>query len=286
MRNSMFRKGLVIAIFVLFICINVTPSTGTKIVKKSSIPTSNGNTLYVGGTGPGNYTKIQDAIDNASDGDTVYVYSGTYFEDVKVNTSIVLQGEDKESTIIHGGGFGSGDGVILVSANNVEITGFSVRNSCPYFPGSGIGLYSTEQCIVTDNIVYDCFIGIHAFVTSDVTISKNTVTDSEFGIRVQSSERNIITRNTMQDNYRGMELNGVNFNEITENNFINNDRHFDFYGVFQNTIDSNYWERLVNIGPKLILGIFILFLLIPIPWLIFDWHPASEPYDIPIPEVP
>jgi len=36
----------------------------------------NGNTLYVGGSGPNNYTKIQDAIDNASNGDTVFVYSG------------------------------------------------------------------------------------------------------------------------------------------------------------------------------------------------------------------
>ncbi len=278
MRNSMFRKGLVIGIIILFIGAAVLPASGTVLVRKTSNPLFNGNILYVGGTGEGNYTKIQDAINDSSAGDTVYVYSGTYFEDVKVNTSIVLQGEDKESTIIHGGGFGSGDGVILVSANNVEITGFSVRNSCPYFPGSGIGLYSTEQCIVTDNIVYDCFIGIHAFITSDVTISKNTVTDSEFGIRVQRSKRNIITRNTMQDNNRGMELNGVNFNEITENNFINNDRHFYFYGVFLNTIDSNYWERLVNIGPKPIIG--ILFLLIPIPWLIIDWHPAKEPYDI------
>ena len=267
MRNSMFRKELVIAIFVLFICMSVTPSTGTTIVKKSSIPTSNGNTLYVGGTGEGNYTKIQDAIDNASAGDTVYVYSGTYFEDVKVNTSIVLQGEDKESTIIHGGGFGSGDGVVLVYADNVEISGFSIRNSCPYWPGSGIRLHSNEQCIVTDNIVYDCFLGISAFITSNATINMNTVSDTEFGIHVQKSKRNTITRNTMQDNHRGMWLNGAYFNKITENNFINNDRHFEFHGVFLNTIDSNYWERLVNIGPKPILGILNLFIP-PIPWLL------------------
>ena len=80
----------------------------------------------------------------------------------------------------------------------------------------------------------------------------------------------------MHDNHHGMFLNMAYFNEITENNFINNDRHFGFDGVFLNTIDSNYWERLVNIGPKLIFG--RLFLLIP--WLIIDWHPAKEPYDI------
>ena len=42
------------------------------------MPISNDNTLYVGGSGEGNYTKIQDAIDDASDGDIVFVYNGTY----------------------------------------------------------------------------------------------------------------------------------------------------------------------------------------------------------------
>jgi hypothetical protein len=37
---------------------------------------NNAQTLYVGGSGPGNFTKIQDAVDNASDGDTVFVYDG------------------------------------------------------------------------------------------------------------------------------------------------------------------------------------------------------------------
>jgi hypothetical protein len=34
----------------------------------------NGNTLYVGGSGPNNYSKIQDAIDNASGRDTIFVH--------------------------------------------------------------------------------------------------------------------------------------------------------------------------------------------------------------------
>ena len=48
------------------------------MIEQSSMYTRNGKTLYVGGSGPGNYTKIQDAINNAIDGDTIYVYSGTY----------------------------------------------------------------------------------------------------------------------------------------------------------------------------------------------------------------
>ena len=270
------RLTLTTLVLVSFLIISSLP------VVISSNSVSN-RTIYVDDDGGADYKRIQDAIDNASEGDTVFVYSGTYFEDVKINTSIVLQGEDKERTIIHGGGFGSGDAVVYVSTDNVEITRFSVRNSCPYWPGSGIRLHSNEQCMVTDNIVYDCFLGISTFITSNGTIIMNTVSDTEFGIYVQGSKRNTITRNNMQDNQCGMYLNGAYFNEITENNFINNDRHFDFHGVYLNTIDSNYWERLFNIGPKPISG--LLFLSIPIPWLIFDWHPAKEPYDIPISEV-
>ena len=254
----------------LFGCILVTT-----LVVISAFPSavSGGNTIYVDDDGGADYTSIQDAVDAASDGDTIYVYSGTYYEHVKINTSIVLQGEDKESTIIDAGGNLS---AVIVTADNVEITGFSVMNTGPYWPNSGIALHKNKECIVTDNIVSNCFIGIHAYITSDVTICKNTVTDSEFGIRIQKTKFSTITRNTMQDNHHGMELNAAYFNEIIENNFINNEKQVFFQIVLLNKIDNNYWERLVNIGPKPMLG--ILFFIIP--GFIYDWNPASEPYDI------
>ncbi len=73
MKDKM-KKGLVVAVFLLFFSVSVIPSTGTTDVKQITMLTTSGNTLYVGGDGPGNYTKIQDAINNASDGDTVFVY--------------------------------------------------------------------------------------------------------------------------------------------------------------------------------------------------------------------
>ena len=59
-----------------------------------------GITLYVGGSGPGNYTMIQNAIDDASAGETVFVYNGTYFENVIVNKTIDVIGEERNNTII------------------------------------------------------------------------------------------------------------------------------------------------------------------------------------------
>ena len=60
-----------------------------KDVEKSAL-TLQGSWLYVGGSGPGNYTTIQEAIDNATDGDTVFVYNGSYFGHININKSISM----------------------------------------------------------------------------------------------------------------------------------------------------------------------------------------------------
>ena len=55
-------------------------------------------------TVPDDYPTIQEAIDNANNGDTVFVKSGIYYEEVEVDKSINLIGEDRNTTIIMGSG--------------------------------------------------------------------------------------------------------------------------------------------------------------------------------------
>ena len=87
-----------------------------------------GDTLYVGGGGPGNYSKIQDAIDNASYGDTVFVFddSSPYYENIVVHTTITLCGESMDDVVVHAMGNDYG---ILVTASNVVIEQMSVELS-------------------------------------------------------------------------------------------------------------------------------------------------------------
>jgi PKD repeat protein len=87
-----------------------------------------GTILYVGGIGSGNYSSIQDAIDNASDGYTIYVYSGIYYENIVIYKSINLTGENIKTTIIYGNGI---DDVIKVTADYVNISGFTIRQPGP-----------------------------------------------------------------------------------------------------------------------------------------------------------
>jgi hypothetical protein len=78
-------------------------------------------TIYV----PVGYAKIQWAVDAASSGDTIFVYNGTYFENVVVDKSLILTGEDKNTTIINGDGSRA---VISINAANCVISGFTVKN--------------------------------------------------------------------------------------------------------------------------------------------------------------
>jgi parallel beta-helix repeat protein len=97
--------------------------SATIINNKKNFPNLTGNTLYVGGDGPGNYTSIQQAIDNASDGDTVFVYddSSPYQEHIKIDKTIELIGEDKFRTIIL-------EHHISILASGVTVTGFSLHD--------------------------------------------------------------------------------------------------------------------------------------------------------------
>jgi len=213
--SYLIRKGLAILIIILFIGMVFTPSTVSK-VEQSSISTLGVEILYVGGNGPGNYSSIQDAIDNASDGDIVFVYddSSPYYENVNVDKRINLIGENRETTIIDGGLW---DDVIYITADYTYVTGFKLQNSRD---SSAIKVSSNNNTIFW-NIITDTNFGISLLSSSHNIIAQNIFTNNAFsGINLGGKYHKIIS-NTFLENYYGIYSWNSESNNISENTFIN-----------------------------------------------------------------
>ncbi|KAA0006759.1 MAG: hypothetical protein FE045_02100 [Thermoplasmata archaeon] len=155
-----------------------------------------GKTLYVGGSGPNNYSKIQDAINNASNGDTIFVYSGIYYENVVINKSINLFGETKETTIIDGEEKGN---VIYICGNGVHVSNFTIQHGGGGWPGAGIFIRSSDN-VISNNIIRNNGEGIIIMdlISKHNKIRKNTVVNNtEMGIDLFNADGNIIKENSV-----------------------------------------------------------------------------------------
>ncbi|UCG69389.1 MAG: right-handed parallel beta-helix repeat-containing protein [Thermoplasmata archaeon] len=189
------------------------------------------STIYVDdvpGSGPGNpaenYTRIQDAIDNANTGDTVFVYNGTYYEHVVINKTINLTGENRNTTIIDGGG--SGD-VVYVSANNVNITEFTVTGSGSNFNprDAGIELYNAQDCKAIHNYVSNNNYGILLLNSQSNDIIDNNASINYHGILFSYSNNSKIRGNFAYKNKYGIYLSESYMNNVSYNTASYNDIH-------------------------------------------------------------
>jgi nitrous oxidase accessory protein NosD len=93
------------------------------------------------------FETIQEAINNANAGDTIYVSAGIYYEHIIINKTVSLIGENNNSTIIDG----SNDGTIveIVEADDVSISGFKLQNSGYGWIRHGIYVYKAHNCRTT-----------------------------------------------------------------------------------------------------------------------------------------
>ena len=186
----MKRLSLIAAAFVF---------TSVLFVGVILLPEARATTRYVGGAGPGNYSTVQAAIDDADPGDTVYVYSGTYYEHVIVNKTLSLVGEDRNTTFVDASWVGD---AIYVSADWVNITGFNVSHGGVNPLDGGIQLDSVGHCTVTGNIAYENARGFILSYTNKSTLHGNTaIRNWDYGIYVTDSTNNTIRDNKLVDNY-------------------------------------------------------------------------------------
>ncbi|HEC95000.1 MAG TPA: hypothetical protein ENI45_03430 [Thermoplasmatales archaeon] len=171
--------------------------------------------------GKGSYSSIQSAIDNASDGDTIIVQPGTYYETLVINKSVNLIGAGVEKTIITcKNNVSSGAAVIEINADNCTVEGFTVtlfaNETKPPVTGFRI---SSSYGLVSNNTISNCTYGIYMHRDAENnTVSHNTVVNNEYGIYLlPGADNNVIFRNNVLNNSKyGIRVKGKN-NRVFEN---------------------------------------------------------------------
>ena len=218
---------MTIGVILLFIGSGNIPITA-QAIGKPSLPTSGGNWFYVGGSGPGNYTNIQDAIDNASDGNTVFVFNGTYYGYVIINKSLNLIGEDKNTTIINGY-FAY---TISIITDQVNMSGLTIKNGGRL--GEGVRIDSNYNNIF-NNIIDIPKDRIRLFGHSN-TFSGNTIKNTYLYI---SGDNNIVSGNNITNDYYGIFLTDCWDNIISNNSMFNSGLFISVENICNNIVTNN-----------------------------------------------
>lgn len=92
------------------------------------------------------YQFILDGIAAASDGDTVFVFSGAYNEYLKFNKSIKLIGENKETTFLNS----LTSGIEVSDVDGLLVSRFCLNESV------GIHMYRTYNSTISNNLLNKC----------------------------------------------------------------------------------------------------------------------------------
>ena len=215
----------------------------------------------VDGSGGADFTGIQEAINNASAGDTIIVHSGIYYENVVVDKSITLKGIGQP--VVDGGGKGD---AITLTADGTTLEGFNVSN-CSW-RGAGIKVISNNNTItgnifvndglsvddyyqnsVRDNIVNDKPLvyleDMSDFVVEEagqvilvncnnITVENQDLSNTSVGVSLWKTGNSTILNNTVSNNsLGGIDLSSSSNNTIIHYNVYNND-----FGIYSSADDN------------------------------------------------
>jgi parallel beta-helix repeat protein len=214
----MIKNGITIGI-VLFLLVGSFASGITINLNGPVQQSSRGNTLYVGGGGSGNYTTIQSAINDANNGDIIFVYSGIYYENVIINKTVDLIGENKYVTFIDGN---NSDDVVYISVDYVNISGFTIQHSGHQSWDCGVNINS-KFAYLSNNIIDSNTYGIGLYKNDGNNIINNNIisNNSERGIDIFFSDYNEVNNNIIKNNKIGLRIyfgkNLIILNNLFEN---------------------------------------------------------------------
>ncbi len=207
------------------------------------VQSSNGGDLVHNITTGQNYTTIQEAINNASSGDVISVEAAVYNEDVVVNQTVSLIGEDRQNTLVNGSGNAP---VFYVQRNDVEVTNFTIQNNnlhtwaaiyiSSYRSGSNVSHNVIRNCsvgvrcweysesnFIVENEIVNCRTGVKdRYSSGNFVIGNNISLCSEYGVDVEGSDDTVVQGNTVFQCWGGIYLSFGSQRTVINDNYILN----------------------------------------------------------------
>jgi len=175
--------------------------------------------VTVDDSGGADFTKIQDAVDFASDGFTIFIYDGSYAEHVVVQKELEIAGESRDGVVIDGGGTGT---ALFVGADRVVVHNLTIKDAAygvfqdhtnntrlydTTIRDYGTGLYNnfTLNAWVAHNLITQGQIGVVAFKAYDDAIRYNEISfNTVYGAKGYNARlRNCFNWNYLHDNKKG-----------------------------------------------------------------------------------
>ena len=250
MKKNILREILIIGTIILLVGAGVIPII-------SSNKTVLGKTILVDDDAiddPVNHTwnTIDEALIDAENGDEIWVYNGTYYENLVLDKRVELIGQ---STDLFGNDSGviidgtESDDVIKVTIMGIRISGFIILNSGN--ENAGIRIESNSNAI-SKNTVRDNGYGIAG--SGNNLISENTIrNNSKFGVLLTSFNSGTFIRNNVTGNGgTGLKLQSSNNNDISDNDFTQNQGDgISLEESIQNRISKNKIFKNIGNGIQL-----------------------------------
>jgi hypothetical protein len=262
--------------FPLIYCGESSPSSPTTTTSSSTISSTTTSVpekpVVLRETGE-RFSKIQNALDAASEGQHIDVSPGEYVETLVIEKKIYLTGENRNNTIIDGKGSNGYPILFSAGSSSPEVRGFTIQNGNKFSGILGLsGGAVIERCIVKNNKIGICLENTYGKI-SRVIVKNNSFLGIEFRIcsswlkieecvfEVNStgiccysnSEFPVVEHCTIENNsecgiYCGpldrIDLGG-GFGESPGFNVIRNNEEWDFYNgcIYEIKAEYNYWDH-------------------------------------------
>ena len=202
---------IIIIISDIFLIINT-------VADKSIFYESSRQILLVSGDSK-NYKTIQQAIDNAKEGDIIRVKTGIYNETINVRKRVILEGENRINTILNPISE-KNKYAIWLGAQGIIIRNFSITNRAPGLYTTGIRI-SDSDIIVQDCNIFDTQVGIVIWSSNNFIRNCSFWGCGDEGIALIGNSNlkcnnNKISNCIFSDNCDGIELQYSTNNEISD----------------------------------------------------------------------